>query len=974
MKIINCKVNHINNPLGFDITRPTVTWTVTDTTAKRQESARVVVATDVNLENIIFDTGVSAELSNLGVLLSIELKPRTRYYWNVTVNADNGESATSEIQFFETGKMDEEWSAKWITPSFEDKTTHPYLRRKFSLEKNVVNARAYVVGVGLYDFYVNGEKAGDEYFAPACTVYESWIQSYTYDITSQLQKGENVIGAMLGDGWAKGHFGVFGALHQIPTDTFGLLLELQITLEDGSTVVVNSDTDWKCEKSPVVYDHLYHGEIYDARLEIADWSKASLDDSNWSNVVYHEQDTIGKVSDRLSMPIRKREEFKLELIVTKKNEYILDFGQNMAGWVTFNVNEPIDTEIKLSYTEVLQDDSFYNENLRSAKQEFIYTSKGEAVTIEPHFTYFGFRYVMVEGLTNPPKVEDFTAYAIYSDLDDTGFIHTSDDRVNRLFDNAKWSQKGNFVDVPTDCPQRDERMGWTGDAQVFSETASFNMQTYQFYKKYLKDVWEEQQYRDGMVSNFVPAFFVDKISTNENGVHGGQAIWGDVATIVPWRLYLHYGDKSILENQYSSMKAWVNWIHREVERNNSYIWSTGFQFGDWLALDGDQGKSVDDSVFGGTDPIYAATAFFMYSSEIMSRTAKVLGNKEDEVFYHELAENVRKALLNEYFTPSGRLSIKTQTGYLLALYLEIAPVEWKERIAADLVTQLEKDDMHLKTGFTGTPFLCRVLSQYGYSDVAYRIFFQDDYPSWLYEVKMGATTIWERWNSILPDGSISGTGMNSLNHYAYGSIAEWMYQSVCGLQNMEESPGFKKFQLKPQITGKLTHADLTYISPMGEIVSNWKIDGNKVTYQFTIPFDAEAEVCLQDVNTATLQCNEEVNWIELLNNEVSAVFQSGTYEITFELSRDIHEHYSFDYSMNELMSISEVKGLVFPLSDRISFLPEHLRPDLSKPFNIALSEMGKEGEEILRQYFDLEEINDDLGKYPVRKKHYNYSI
>ena len=819
MIITSCKTNHMTNPLGYGMERATVSWIAEETGSKVQTAARIQVALDAAMTDILYDSGRDESLDSLAVDLPVELKPCTRYFWTVQVWGDQGDDAVSDINWFETGKMGDSWQAQWITPVWEDQSIHPYLRKAFSLDQKIRSARVYITGFGLYELEINGQRIGQERLTPYCNSYDAWVQYQTYDVTEQLTRGDNAIGVMLANGWAKGPFGTFGEMNSPYVDAFSLLCELRISFEDGSEQVICSDTDWRCHASPIVEDSIYDGEVYDANLAIDGWSKPSFDDSDWDGVWLYEPKGLGRITDRLSLPVLVKEEIRpIELIRTPAGEWVLDMGQNMVGWLRIQIREPKGSKIRIQHGEVLQDGNFYRDNLRGAKAEYIYISDGQDRTIEPSTTFYGFRYAKLEGFAEPIRIEDFIGCVVFSDLETTGHIETSDPLVNRLFLNALWGQKGNFLDVPTDCPQRDERMGWTGDAEVFAGTASFNMDTYAFYVKFMQDVWEDQQFYDGMVASVVPTFNPNK--NPESGfASGGACAWSDAATVIPWEVYLHFGDKTILRRQYDSMKAWVDWIRRQDEKSgNRKLWTVGFHFGDWLALDG----PVEGGVMGGTDNGLLASAYYRLSTNILAKAAAVLGKTEDAAFYGKLSEEVRLAIQDEFFSKNGRSTILTQTAHVVALHFDLVEPAVRQRVLADLGALLKKSNMHLKTGFIGTPYLCRSLADNGDPDSAYKIFFQEDYPSWLYEVLMGATTIWERWNSILPDGKISGTGMNSLNHYAYGSIAEWMYRNMCGINPVEHAPGFKQFEVRPDIYGKLTFAKASLKSSMGLIESGWR--------------------------------------------------------------------------------------------------------------------------------------------------------
>ncbi|WP_100407573.1 alpha-L-rhamnosidase [Bacillus solitudinis] len=894
MKIINMKTNRMTNPLGFDLGKPRLAFITCETTALKQTAAQIQVALDDEFMNIVFDSGISEQIDSLAYELPIELEPRTRYFWRVTVWADNGDIATSESAWFETAKLEDPWHAKWITPDLE-KDVHPVMRREFDVSKEIVSARAYVCGLGLYEIEINSQKAGEEYLTPHFNAYDKWLQYQTYDITELIRTGQNAIEITLGNGLYKGRFGFDGGEREIYGDKFALLCEIVIKYADGTIKVLNSDDSWKARKSNILFSGIYDGEIYDSTLY----------DRNDHDV---KEIDLGydRLKARLSLPVVVKEELSpIELITTPKGETVLDMGQNMVGWVQFKTTAPKGTEIVLEYAEILQEGNFYQDNLRTAKAEFRYISDGEESTIRPHFTYYGFRYVKVSGWYGEINKNDFTGCVLYSDMDQIGDFETSNPLVNRLFLNALWGQKGNFLDVPTDCPQRDERMGWTGDAQVFSGTSCFNMDTFAFFSKYGYDLAKEQAALDGMVPMVAP-------KTNLHG--GGSSAWGDAATVIPWNVYLHYGDKSILEQQFESMKGWVDYIKKADEASGAKrLWSTGFHFGDWLGLDG------EDPSFptGGTEIAFISSAYYCYSSMLVAKAAKVLGMNELASDYEKLSIEVRTAIREEYFTSTGRLALSTQTALVVALFMDLVPEVHRNRIANDLRERLKKDNNHLKTGFVGTPYLCRVLSENENNNLAYTVLLNQDYPSWLYAVTMGATTIWERWNSVLPDGKISGDDMNSLNHYAYGSIVEWMYRNVAGINPVEEKPGFRKVRLAPQPDYRLKYVKATINSSAGLYESMWELnDEGQLTFKFVIPFNTSATIELPDakhenvtINGKSLINEDEVSSAQV-ENRVHVELSSGTWEFSYDPEVDYIKYYSTQLALLELLSNEEAKKVL----------------------------------------------------------------
>ncbi|MCD7997694.1 MAG: glycoside hydrolase family 78 protein [Clostridiales bacterium] len=890
MVIGRCKVNHLENPLGFEMEETVFSWVVSESTGTCAAAARIEVCLDGTFEELVYDSGRSEAVGAMSHACPVELEllPRTRYYWRVSVWADDGDFGTGPVNWFETGKRSEPWEAEWITAPFR-KPVHPYLRREFALEEEVKEARAYVCGLGLYELELNGRKAGEEYLMPGYCDYSRWLQYQTYDVTDMLKKGRNCIGAMLGNGWYKGRFGFQADMEALYGDRMQFICELRITTESGRTHVIATGEDWECLPSPVLESSIYNGEVYDARLAVPSWSMAECEE--WkkhveegcpisSQAVHAWKAPVpsAPLVERYSLPLTIRERRKpLTVIRTLAGETVIDFGQEITGWMEFPCSAPAGAEVLLKYGEILQDGNFYNDNLRTAKAEYRFISDGTACWVRPHFTYYGFRYVCVSGLSDEEMMAA-EGCVIYSGLEHIGDIETSDGDINRLFQNALWSQKGNFLDVPTDCPQRDERMGWTGDAQVFAATASFNMDTAAFYRKYLHDMLLEQRDLGGSVPDVVPDA-IGRIHEilGDNKRNAGACAWGDAATVIPWTVYLFFGDRKLLESQFENMCLWVDYIKSvdETECGGSRLWTCGFHYGDWLALD----NPDKESRFGGTDCYYVASAYYYYSASLTAKAAAVLGRKEEELRYGRLAEEVKAAFQKKYFTPAGVLTIDTQTALVMALYLHLSPdgKEGEIRLAERLREKLDANGCHLETGFVGTPWLCPVLSANGLKEYAYTLLFHDDFPSWLYEVHMGATTIWERWNSVLPDGKISGTGMNSLNHYAYGSIAEWMYRCMCGINPVMEAPGFKRAVIRPQTDGRLTKARAVYQSPYGEYVSGWERHEEETVYQVKIPFGASAEFVLEERGKA-VQINGKES--EALERCGSVELAAGEYTVT----------------------------------------------------------------------------------------------
>lgn len=821
MRIYDEKVNHLENPIGFAMDETVFSWKVSEAKGQRQKAARVVVARDVSLSDVIVDTGWTADADSLGFSVSVPLSPRFRYYWNVSVRDDAGDEATGDVQFFETGKRDEPWNAKWITCDNAN-PRHPYFTRTINIKKPVSTTRLYICGLGLYEAEINGARVGDEYFTPYCNDYDKWVQAQTFDMTSLIQKagGSAEISVLLGNGWYKSRYG-YDALEEkgYYGDEWKLIAEIRITYEDGSVEIIGTDETWQVERSNITYSGIYDGERVDDTLKAEATVNAEACEP-----------PKGKLEDRRSLPVRVQQELKpIELIHTPAGELVFDIGQEITGIFELRVDVPRGQQVHIQTGEILQGGNFYRDNLRTAKSEYIYISDGRPAVIRPKFTFYGYRYVKVEGAPDL-KPEDFTALAMWSDIKDTGSIVTGHKLLNKFISNVRWGGRDNFLDIPTDCPQRDERMGWTGDAQVFTNTATYMSDTYAFYSKFLYDMGREQEDNKGAVPVVIP-------SAGHNDI---VSVWGDAACIMPWNLYVLYGDKSILRQQYDSMKTWVEYV-RAVD-GDDHGWRKTLQLGDWLALD--YPAAFDpERCMGGTDEGFIASVYYAASAEIVSKAAAVLGYTEDAENYKELSERIFNDVGHDYYTPGGRCAVDTQTGLVLTLKYHLScDEEWTK---ARLRHLFECNDNKLRTGFVGTPLLCNVLTEYGMEDIAWKLLLNEDYPGWLREVKLGATTVWERWNSLDDDGKITGTSMNSMNHYAYGSVVEWIYRHVAGLNFTEAAVGCRKAVVEPLVNKDLQYADTTYDSPAGLWRSRWEyLDDSHVKINVTVPFGCSATLVL----------------------------------------------------------------------------------------------------------------------------------
>jgi len=705
-------------------------------------------------------------------------------------------------------------SASWITPAEEKDTLMrpcPVFRKQFFTDKKIKEAALYITALGLYEAALNGARTGNACFTPGWTNYEKRIQYQVYNVRELLKEGQNELLVTVGEGWFRGAFG--GLMNR---DNYGrkpaLLCHLMVTYADGTTLNIGTDTSWRCTTGPVLHSDIYGGEIFDARINYAPWEKVSTMDG-----------VPGRLDPIIAEPVTRHRPLKpVRIFNTPKGEQVLDFSQNLAGWIRLRIKGKAGDTIKLSHAEVLdKNGNFYTGNLREAKALDIYILKGHGEEVlEPHFTYHGFRYVKVEGYNALDG--EFLAIPLYSDMPPAGTFTCSDTLINRLQENILWSLRSNFFDIPTDCPQRSERLGWTGDAQVFSRTAAFNYHVLNFFSKWLTDL-KTDQWPDGSVPNIIPNIYESR------GERPGVAGWGDAAVIIPWTLYWVYGDSSILSRQYSSMKAWVDYVSIVAKGD---LWTAG-GYGDWYA--------PGDS----TSLPYIDQCFWAWSTRLLAKTASILGREEDKAMYEARFERIKTAFLKAYISPAGVPVTPTQTAYVLALQFELLPDSLKRNAADSLVKLIRRNNNHLATGFLGTPFLLHVLSQQGHTDVAYDLLMQDTWPSWLYPVKTGATTIWEKWDAIKPDGTVTAT---SYNHYAYGAVGDWLYRTVAGIDL--DSAGYRHIIIRPQPGGGLTWAKATYPCPYGRIVSSWQIIGNEFILEVEIPSGVGASIHLPGRNEA----------------------------------------------------------------------------------------------------------------------------
>lgn len=880
MKITRAKINGIVNPLGYSFYNLIATWNVEDTKATTLKNGVIEVAGDIAFTDILYKKE-STDLDQTGEELEIKLLPRTRYYWRVTITGDNGEKATSKVQWFETGKMDEPWTGKWVAAE-ENADYHPIFTKKISIKDRLVSARLYIGCLGVFEAYIDGKKVGDEILTPYINDYETGMQIIAFDVSDELSK-ESEISIHVGKGWYMSHFGLDGG-HNFG-DTMAAISELHLQYQDGTSEIIGTDNTWRVKKSDVTESGIYYGEDLNRTAGTPEMGTAR-------EIVVKRQ-----LLDRYSIPVVVKEVLEpKEIIHTPAGETVIDFGQNHAGIMELDADFPAGTVITIDCGEVLQKGNFYNENYREARSRFVYTSDGRKETVHPKFTFFGYRYLKITGWPDSVELtaDKIRSNVIYSDMERTGFIETSNEKINRLYENCIWGQKSNFLDMPTDCPQRNERLGWTGDAQVFSQTASYNMDTRAFYRKYLRDLAFDAGRNAGAVASYIP-------NPPENPA-GVASIWGDVATIVPTVLYKTFGSLSEVREHYELMKNWVEYMHEnDAAHGDKGFFILPFQFGDWLGLDG----VTEQSFKGGTDDNYLAAVYYFLSTKLTSEMAGRLGKTDDQKKYAVLAMKIKQAILDEYFTPTGRLACDTQAAYIVALAFDIY-VD-RKKLIEQFIERLKKDCYQIKCGFVGAPLLCTTLAKIGHMDLAYDFLFNEGFPGWLNCVNLGATTIWERWNSVLSDGTISGTGMNSLNHYSYGTVVQFMYEYIGGIRMSE--PGFKRAIISPQPSMKFKHFKADMVTASGRYSSHWKIDENGIiTISIHVPFNGVADVTLPRFSRECLTANGISP--KSISDADSIELKAGDYEFSYMPSADYRKIYSPSTRLSSLEADEEAMNIL----------------------------------------------------------------
>jgi alpha-L-rhamnosidase len=839
--VVRLRAEHHREPVGIGAVRPRLSWQAeTDREGWTQTAYQLAVDYDAEPDRTVLSSPISSPEQTLVPWPLPPLGSHARCEVRVRVWHDGSDepSGWSEPLSIETGLVrPEDWTARMITPTVPQPADRDWpallLRRAFTLPADPVRARLYVTAYGVYEMELNGERVGDHVLAPGWTSYHHRLRYQTFDVTDHLRAGPNAIGGWLAEGWYRGRLGFRGGVRAVYGEHTGLLAQLEVHCADGSTVVVGTDETWRAGAGPVTATGIYDGEHHDARLEIPGWSTADLDDRAWHGVTALPFDPSVLVAPD-GPPVRRTELVPPVAITTSPSgRTIIDFGQNLTGRVRIRVSGEAGRVVRIRHAEILQDGELCTAPLRGAAATDEYTLRGggDVEEWEPRFTLHGFRYAEVGGWPGELTAADLDAVVCHTDMARTGWFTCSDPLLERLHDNVVWSMRGNFVDVPTDCPQRDERLGWTGDIAVFAPTASFLYDCAGLLTSWLADLAAEQG-ELGTVPAYVPwiELVFPVVPT---------AVWGDAAVSVPSVLHERFADVGVLRQQYPSMKAWVDQI--AALAGDRRLWSTGFQFGDWL----DPSAPPDEPAAARTDPYLVATAYHARSATLLAGIAALLGEEEDHRRYAALATEITDAFNNEYVTPNGRLVSDAQTAYAVALHADLLEkVDQRERAGRRLVELVEAGGHHVGTGFVGTPLICDALTAAGADDTAYRLLMQRECPSWLYPVTMDATTIWERWDSKLPDGRVNPGEMTSFNHYAFGAVADWLHRRVAGL--VPAAPGYRRILVRPRPGGSLTHASAAHESPFGRIEVAWRRVGDELRVDVTVPPGATALVQLPD--------------------------------------------------------------------------------------------------------------------------------
>ena len=842
-------VNGRANPLGIAADDISMAWAIAaDERGTVQGAYQIRVGTTTARDDV-WNSGRIVSDRQVDVTLPGDrhLQPATRYFWQVKVWDGAGvESKWSAPAWFETGLLSPaDWSgAKWIAaPTTNAAATRPLLRDVVKLTKKVKCARIYASAHGLYQLSINGQKVGDEFLAPGWTDYNKRIQAQTYDVTPLLRKGNNIMGAALGDGWYRGNVGM--SWRDVYGNTLALVMKLQVTYTDGSTENFVTDGNWRSADGPFVQADLEDGEKYDARLEQPGWNGVGFDVSSWKPVAVVSDD-LSKLVPQPDEPVCATEMLPARTRTEPKpGAYVFDLGQNMVGVARVKLTGKKGQTIRIRYAEELyrlgeRKGQIYTDNLRKAKATDTFTfGHNEAVIYQPTFTQHGFRYIEISGVDTPPAINDVQGVVLGSDLSDIGDLQLSNPMLNQLVRNIRWGQRGNFLSIPTDTPARDERLGWTGDISLFSPTACRYRDTRAFLSKWMDDMRDAQK-PDGNIPAIVPQ---PRWEFDLTGVG-----WSDAFITVPYAVWHSTSDTRIVRRNWEAMKRFYGFVHDSATKDGNLLEEgrNSWFSGDWLSLENGNYQRLDEHKV-------IATAYFAENTRMMAEMAAALGETNQAAKWAALVPKIREAFVTTYRQPDGSIYTGTQTAYAMTLGMDmIADAVQREQTAGKFVEKLAADNFHLKTGFLGAPWLLPALIKIGRDDLAMRLMLNEDYPSWGFEVRMGATTVWERWNSIRANGEFGPVDMNSFNHYAYGAVGDWMFQHLGGLQMVEA--GYKKSQIAPLVGGGgLSHAQCHIQTPYGSLASEWKLANGELTLAVTVPANTTAEVVIPAASTEAVR-------------------------------------------------------------------------------------------------------------------------
>ncbi|MFN3408778.1 MAG: family 78 glycoside hydrolase catalytic domain [Limisphaerales bacterium] len=929
LAVVQLRCEYLVNPLGLDEPAPRLSWRLeSDRRGARQTAYRIRVAR--SHEALAagaadrWDSGrVAGDQTTQIVYAGAPLSSRDQCHWCVEAWDETGQSAVSPPAFWTMGLLTpSDWSARWIAahpeiyrrdpeaiaPTLTDCGTPGLFRKEFEVPGPVQRATLYATARGLFELRINGRRVGDDVFAPEWTDYDKRLHYRTYDVTAMLRPGRNALGAVLGDGWWSGYVGWQETRARYGSLENSLLAQLEIELAGGQRLTLNTDHSWTCHTGPIRFSDFMMGETYDARREIPGWDAPGLAENAvtrhpspvtipWLPVREVPPPGVPLVAQR-SEPVRVVERLApVAVRELRPGVFLYDLGQNIAGWVRLTVNAPAGTRFTLRHGERLNPDgTLYTENLRRAKATDVFIAHGGGEEVfEPHFTFHGFQHV--ELTVQPPAevggdgsgglarlIRSVEGCVVRSALEQTGWFECSHPGVNRLWLNSLWSQKDNFLSVPTDCPQRDERLGWTGDAQVFLRTASYNMDVAAFFTKWMVDVADAQT-AEGVFPDTAPRLREGENFVGLDGL-GGAAGWADAGIIIPHTLWQVYGDRRIVERHWGAMVKWLDWIERH-NPDGLRVHELGNNYGDWLCL-------PSDTSFRTHSPMknLLATAFWADDAAKMAGLARVLGRGEEAARFQAMFEKVRAAFQREWLRADGRLTVETQTAYVLALAFDLLPPEVRAPAAARLVELIAAQDWHLNTGFLGIRHLNPQLTLTGHHDVACRLLLQETYPSWLYPVRHGATTIWERWNGWTEADGFFNPQMNSFNHYSLGSVGEWLFRHLAGIELDPEHPGFQRFVLRPFPCARLEFVHARHRTHHGEIRSAWRRAGRSFEWAIRIPANTAARVFVPTAANASVTVAgvpvEQAPGLRVLGREgqfLACEAEAGQYEFVSTLEQ-----------------------------------------------------------------------------------------